>query len=124
MGHSCHDTEQLMKYSNISKKLYQADENEAFELTGCLSTCDKYEYLIQPETTLHKVEDVTINPGIDGTSHELRLKFYFLSGRHEVNEQVILQTFYILITHNDMIFIILSIKSTTSTASWLMLVAT
>ena len=81
-----------MKYNYLSKKLDQADENEVFELTGCLSTCDKYEYVIQPETTLQKVNTHAINALVYATSHEMRLRFYFVSGRHEVKEQVISHT--------------------------------
>ena len=80
-----------MKYNYLSKKLDQADENEVFELTGCLSTCDKYEYMIQPENTLQKVSTRDAR-FYNATSHELRLRFYFVSGRHEVKEQVISHT--------------------------------
>ena len=70
-----------------SKKLSQADENEVFKLTRCLSTCDKYEYKIQPETTLNKKKTYLTNSR--KASNDLFLNFYFASGRHEVKEQVI-----------------------------------
>ena len=82
---SCNETDQLMKYNNLGMRLSQADENEIFELTGCLSTCDKYEYAVQPDTTLNKVKEILAQ---NGEPNALGLKFYFLSGRHEVKEQV------------------------------------
>ena len=73
-----------MKYNDLSMKLYQSDENDIFELTGCLSTCDKYEYDVQPETALQKLDTETAE---NGEPNLLRLTFYYLSGRHEVREQ-------------------------------------
>ena len=78
---SCNETEHFKIYSDLNKELSQADENEVFKLTGCLSTCDKYEYMIQPETTLLK--------GIEYREEdELHLRFFFPSGRHTVKEEV------------------------------------
>ena len=103
--YSCNETDQFKKYSDLNKKLYRADENEVFKLTGCLSTCDKYEYMIQPDTTLHRGYT---HPNM--ASNELKLHLYFLSGRHEVKEQVI-QYFSVcsIFLLNDIIYIISSI---------------
>ena len=67
-------------------KLSQSDENEIFEMTGCLSTCDKYEFDVIPETALQKNR---LRSAKKGEPNSLMLTFYFLSGRHEVKEQVI-----------------------------------
>ena len=75
-----------MFYKNISTYLDQADENKIFELTGCLSTCDKYEYAVQPYTSLNKMKH---NQSQMEEPNALGLKFYFLTGKHEVKEQVI-----------------------------------
>ena len=83
---SCNETEQFKIYSDLNKELSQADENEVFKITGCLSTCDKYEYLIQPETTLIKKSGSLSFNG--GRNNQLFLKFYYPSGRHTVKEQV------------------------------------
>ena len=75
-----------MFYKNISTYLDQADENKIFDLTGCLSTCDKYEYAVQPYTSLNKMKH---NKSEMEEPNALGLKFYFLTGKHEVKEQVI-----------------------------------
>ena len=105
--YSCNETDQYRKYSDLSKKLYRADENEVLKLTGCLSTCDKYEYMIQPETTLNKGR---IHKNYQVASNVLFLHFYFLSGRHEVKEQVIQYlSVCSLFLLNDIFFVISSI---------------
>ena len=79
----CNEPEQLEKYLNLTTKLYLADENEIYELTDCLSTCEKFEYAVQPMT------DLTITEENDKTkANTLRLQFYFTTGRHELREQV------------------------------------
>ena len=79
----CNETEQLVKYRDLNLKLYEAAENEIYELTGCLSTCDKYEFAVQPMTdlTLTKTTD-------EGKVNTVRLAFYFTSGRHDLREEV------------------------------------
>lgn len=96
-----------MYYQNISTYLDLADENKIFELTGCLSTCDKYEYAVQPYTSLNKMKH---NQSEMEEPNALGLKFYFLTGKHEVKEQVIyenlhnlsvlIHTFSLLQVHN------------------------
>ena len=79
----CNETGQLKKYLDFTAKLYLADENEVFELTGCLSTCEKYEYAVQPMTDLTVTEENDHNK-----ANTVRLQFYFTTGRHELREQV------------------------------------
>ena len=87
----CNESAEFLKYDDLNMKLTYADENEILELTGCLSTCDKYEYSVQPMT------DITDRTSFDFETetelNHLTLKFYFMSGRHEVKEQVYLPTF-------------------------------
>ena len=83
--------DQLLFYRNINHDLTRADENQIFELTRCLSTCDKYEYAVQADTNLNRR---TNNQSQMGEPNALGLKFYFLSGRHEVKEQVISRISY------------------------------
>ena len=40
----CKSKEQLKKLSNITKELNEADAEAVYKLTGCLPTCEKYEY--------------------------------------------------------------------------------
>ena len=70
----------MIKYHEWNQKLLDANETEIFDLTSCLSTCDKYEYSSQPmiETATH--------PSINLTNI-INLGFVFQSGRHELKEQ-------------------------------------
>ena len=79
----CNESEQLEKYLKFAAALYLADENEIYELTGCLSTCEKFEYAVHPMTDLTITKDEDPN-----NENTLRLEFYFTTGRHELREQV------------------------------------
>ena len=96
-----------MFYRNLSMYLDHADENKIFKLTGCLSTCDKYEYAVRSDTNLDKMQR---NQSQMDEPNAMGLKFYFLTGKHEVKEQVIFEnlhnlsllihTFSLLQVHN------------------------
>ena len=70
----------------MSGKIQHAlDEKEIFELTGCLSKCDKYHYIA---TSLRDFKD----KGVANTSINQVANFYvtfaITTGRNEVKEQV------------------------------------
>ena len=67
----------MTKYAEWNKQLLQANETQIFILTGCLSTCDLYEYSLQPYIDVK-------NPS---KSSKLQVGFVFKSGRHELKEQ-------------------------------------
>ena len=73
-----------MKYGSMTNTLFKANETEIYELTGCLSTCDKYEYEVQPMTDIV----TTVDQGHDPFANTMELKFVFTNGRHELKEQV------------------------------------
>ena len=75
-----------MTYRNLTKQLDEAEQNKIFDLTGCLSTCDKYEYAVQPDNQMNKFK---YNQSNLEEPNAMALKFYFLTGRHEVKEQVV-----------------------------------
>ena len=66
----------------MTEKLYDADANEIFRLTGCLSRCDKFRYTIKEHRPLQQTRRAWTNNTLD-------LAFWFLSGEHEVREQVL-----------------------------------
>ena len=76
----------MLRYQNLTKQLDEADMNKIYELTGCLSTCDKYEYSVLPDNQLNKFK---YNQSNLKEPNAMALKFYFLTGRHEVKEQVV-----------------------------------
>ena len=73
-----------MKYNKMANKLYKANETEIYELTGCLSNCDKYEYEVQPMTDIV----TTIDEGHSYYANTIELGLVFTNGRHELKEQV------------------------------------
>ena len=84
----CNDTIQLIKYNNLANKLYKANETEIYEMTGCLSKCDKYEYDVQPMTDIV----TTDSPAGSHLDNTIELRFIFTNGRHELKEQVTHET--------------------------------
>ena len=53
-GSECNSMEQLDKFVNISEKLEEADDTSVYEMTGCLSSCekDKFDITYGVESTL------------------------------------------------------------------------
>ena len=82
---SCSEPEQLKYYFKQAEILKNADDNQIFEVTRCLSTCSKYEYAVQAENSLSKRE---YNQSNMGEPNAMGIKFHFLTGRYEVKEQV------------------------------------
>ena len=68
----------------MANMLYRANETETYELTGCLSNCDKYEYDVQPMTDMV----TTVSEGKTFFANTVELGFVFANGRHELKEQV------------------------------------
>ena len=80
----CNQSKELDEYARVSKKIYFArNDTEIYNLTGCLSKCDKYQYTAQPYTNLIEIEDRT--PTWVNT---LILEFGFSTGKNELREQV------------------------------------
>ena len=62
-----------------------------YELTGCLSTCDKYIYSANPVNELYSYPiDQLLQEALNITVTQKYslLRFYVPSGEHEVREQV------------------------------------
>ena len=48
----CTDIKQFQDYYDINEELYQANETQIYDRTGCLSNCDKFYYDAQPMTDI------------------------------------------------------------------------
>ena len=68
----------------MANMLYKANETEIYQLTGCLSNCDKFEYDVTPMTDIV----TTVTEGNFGWANTIDLGFVFKDGRHELKEQV------------------------------------
>ena len=66
----------------MNKQLFAANDKELFDLTGCLSMCEKYAYSAQQESATTYME----NP--DSTNNTLMLILYYSNVEHELREQV------------------------------------
>ena len=77
----CNTTKEFEAYAILSHKISDGNETEIFKLTGCLSSCNKYEYTVQPLTNLR-----TFKSDIYGNSY--KIKFVIPSGRHVEKTQV------------------------------------
>ena len=76
----------------FSEKYYDASEDQIFEMTGCLPSCDFYKYTIQQEENLvprANLSLVGLSKAEDPTLYNtLQVEFFFKSGEHEMKEQV------------------------------------
>ena len=77
----------MNKYAMMSGKIQHAlDEKEIFELTGCLSKCDKYHYIATPNRDLKDKGDADTKKRHQIANYHV--SFGIHSGRNEVKEQV------------------------------------
>ena len=77
----CNETNQIEEYKNIINKLYPANSNQIYNMTGCLSKCDRYSYAIKPTTDLTR-------PTWNKNNDSIALWLYVSTGETEVREQV------------------------------------
>ena len=68
-----------------------ADDNEIFDLTGCLSKCDKYMYSAWPLNDLQNLlaEEVAKDYSVTINTTTLWLNFIVQSAEYELREQVL-----------------------------------
>ena len=71
-----------MKYQQLNKQLFTANDKEIFDLTGCLSMCEKYAYSAQLEGA------TTFTETLDNLNTTLEINFYYSNVEHELREQV------------------------------------
>ena len=88
----------------LNNKIYEGNETEIYNLTGCLSSCDKYAYTIQPLTALRASKPVVVGNSRDGLeglmlaptmNNRFTMKFVIPTGSHEQKEQVNMALIYL-----------------------------
>ena len=77
----CKNETQLKTYVTYGKKLYNANDNEMFELTGCLSNCHKYKYKLEAVSLITKIREDTLKSAIN-------IALYYPATEHKVYKQV------------------------------------
>ena len=80
-GITCKNKSQLDMLSNITKKLQNADENDVYDMTGCLSACEKDEYAMVVDPAEKLVNNVR------AANCEYHLKFQMTQPSFEEKEQ-------------------------------------
>ena len=67
-----------------------SDDMGIFELTGCLSTCDKYKYSASPVNELYNypIDQLLQVINVTTTRKYSWLRFYVPSGEYEERQQV------------------------------------
>ena len=82
----CTTKAQLLALANLSRIIARSDQNDIYDLTGCLSACNKDQYSIDadPAITETAYEDFGEVPC------QLYLQFQILDSSHKVEEQYVL----------------------------------
>ena len=85
----CTTRSQLMALANISKKLEEADADDIYKMTGCLSSCEKDQYSLSAEPLKQDYASVWMGD----TPCELHLQFRMRYSSYEEKEQYIIYDF-------------------------------
>ena len=73
----------MIEYGHINKQLFTANDKKIYEMTGCLSMCDKFAYTAQQVVGMQYVDSSdTLN------TTTLTLQLYYSNIEHELREQV------------------------------------
>ena len=73
----------MEQYLEIAKKIeYAVSDTQIFQLTGCMSSCDKYHFSAHPRSELKFYHTDTPS---------LKISFMIPNGHNEVKEQVMIK---------------------------------
>ena len=78
----CNETKEFIEYIQMNEQLFSANDKKIFNITGCLSMCDKYAY------TAHQIMGMTYEEAPDTNTTTLTLQLYYSNVEHELREQV------------------------------------
>ena len=83
----CRTDSELKKLVNLSKLLNEADENDIYEMTGCLSSCEKDQYSLSTEGTKISTDHIEMRNALPC---QLHLRFRMLDSSYKEEEQYII----------------------------------
>ena len=91
-GEPCNTKSQLLDLANVTTLFQEADENEVFEMTGCLSTCEKDLYRITADPIKKEfASSSNSNPFLAvRTKCEYHIRFKIMDRSYEEEEQYII----------------------------------
>ena len=82
----CNTINQVNQYIKMAREMQHAiDDMKIFQLTGCLSKCNKYHYIATPRGEL---KDKGLPNAATFNIPTYKVYFAILNGRNEVKEQV------------------------------------
>ena len=82
-GEPCKTKTQLMALANMSRLFEQSNGNDVYDMTGCLSPCEKNQYQLSAGPV--KAEEA--NMWLNEIPNELHLQFRILDSSYEEKEQ-------------------------------------
>ena len=86
-GTPCTTKAELLAIANVSKILSQANGNDLYDMTGCLSPCEKYQYSLALDPVK---EEPAWGSFVGDPSGQLHLRFIHLDSTYEEKEQYII----------------------------------
>ena len=78
----CNETKEFTEYMEINNQIFTANDKKIFNMTGCLSMCNKYAYTAQQLLEMQYVD------APDSNTTTLTLQLYYSNVEHELREQV------------------------------------
>ena len=86
------DTEEFNKYMQLNEQLFSANDKDIFDMTGCLSMCDKYAYTTQQLGGMQYIDAADIpDAQMRPNTSILTFQLYYSDVEHELREQVNVQ---------------------------------
>ena len=79
-----------MKYSAFSEEFADADQSKVFEMTGCLSNCEVYQYSIEHYGNVEPYKFTPDEREDDPVwvNNTLLLEFFFQAADYELRDEV------------------------------------
>ena len=90
-----------MEYAKITSRLFMANDQKVYEMTGCLSKCEKYVYNAEAEGSLLALE--ADRPEQNDT---LSIQLMLVTGEYEERKQV---NFTLSSTRHETIIFLISV---------------
>ena len=85
----CNHTKEYKEYMQLNEQLFSANDKDIFDMTGCLSMCDKYAYTTQQLGGMQYIDAADIlDAQMRPNTSTLTLILYYSDVEHELREQV------------------------------------
>ena len=79
----CTQTSQFTEYAKVTSRLFMANDQKVYEMTGCLSKCEKYVYNAEAEGSL-----LALEADWPDQNDTLSIQLMLVTGEYEERKQV------------------------------------